>query len=253
MNDDAIFGETVRTTASYIYSLSYRLTGSADDAADLAQETYLKAFERRTQLRDPQKALPWLRRICLRAFIDDARKRGARRGMRTVRFPDGHELASTLPTPEQEMMGGDDVARIRSQCFSILSSSLCLYQRIAFVLIDVFGLDAGEVALLTGKSVPSVKSALHRARGTMYRKLASACGIVQEDAVCSCGAWIAFAHDIGKKRALLKEMLAAGADPHPPGAAVRKRLGDLFKALPYLEPPRVNSGKFAAPEKKSAP
>ncbi len=236
-----------KETSSYIYSLSYRLTGSRDEAGDLMQETYLRAMQKLHQVRDAGNPLPWLRKICLNIFLDKNKKSGARYGMKETVFPaDDHYIASNELTPEQEVVFDEDVQKIRSQCYSILSSTLCLNQRIAFVLVDIFRLDADEVSEIMNRSRSSVKSLLFRAREKMSRRLSPSCGLVDPDNICRCRSWIAFAHDVGKRREHLAEILEQ-KNPHADTRTAKDRLRMLFNALPYLRPPEWNPDEFQEP------
>ncbi|MBN1531176.1 MAG: RNA polymerase sigma factor, partial [Spirochaetes bacterium] len=173
------FETMVRGTYGTIFSLSYRLTGSHDDAGDLTQETYLRALDKIGTLRDPGDALPWLRRICVNAFIDEYRRRRGRVKFVSMDFPSpDHEIAGTYPGPEEPLLAEEELRRVHSQCYTIITAFLPLYQRIVFVLAGVFGLPPREVSYITGKSDASVKSLLFRARRRVTAGVAGVCGIV---------------------------------------------------------------------------
>src|SRR3982750_4865993 len=57
-----------------IFLLIYRMVGNVDDAQDLTQETFIKALQRRGQLKDLEKASGWLSRIASNTAIDFLRK-----------------------------------------------------------------------------------------------------------------------------------------------------------------------------------
>src|ERR1039457_76564 len=59
-----------------IFLLIYRIVGNVEDAQDLAQETFIKALQRRDQLRDLDKAGHWLSRIASNTAIDHLRRHG---------------------------------------------------------------------------------------------------------------------------------------------------------------------------------
>jgi RNA polymerase sigma-70 factor (ECF subfamily) len=240
MENTGTFEEIVKKTSAYVYSLSYRLTGSGDEAKDLMQETYLRALRNLRQARNPANPIPWIRKICLNLFIDAHRRKNSKNGIKEVAFPaEDHCVLSGALTPEQELVMDEDVRKIRSQCFSIVSSRLGFYQRIAFVLVDIFRLDVAEVSSITGKSPASVKSLLHRARSTMNRHLGSTCGLVRQDNLCRCRSWVALAHDVHGKRELLKELMARRNASAATGETA-DTLKMLYQTLPYLKPPDRN-------------
>ena len=59
-----------------IFLLVYRMVGNVADAQDLTQEVFIKALQRRDQLKDEEKAAHWLSRIATNTSIDFLRRRG---------------------------------------------------------------------------------------------------------------------------------------------------------------------------------
>lgn len=231
----AAFEAAVVSSSRYIYSLSYRLTGSHDDASDLMQETYLKAFQKWDSARNRDNPMPWLRKICLNAFIDAGRKTGARGRMKETVFPaEEHDIVSDRPSPEDEVLADEEVRRIQSQCYTLMTTMLGLYQRIAFVLIDIFQLEIGEVSRLLRRSEASTKSLLYRARNRMNGAIGSSCGILNPEHHCRCRSWIAFSHDIEQRRRRLREIISRAGDA---GHESGEKLHALYAALPHLNPP----------------
>lgn len=232
------FEEIAAETARYIYTLAYRLTASSDDARDLAQETYTKALEGWGALRNRENPLPWLRRICLNIHLDAARgnRTRARGRMREVDFPAvEHRLAADQPAPDDYLIADEETREIRSQCFTIMTSSLATHQRIAFVLVDIFGLEIAEVSAILHKTPAAVKSLLARGRSKMYRFLGARCRLVSADHVCRCSSWKAFANDIERRRDHLRSLLRTA--PGAPAGDQKNKLAVLYRTLPYLEPP----------------
>jgi RNA polymerase sigma factor (sigma-70 family) len=232
------FVQTVKDTSRYIYSLSYRLTGSSHEASDLMQETYLKAFQKWKSVHNTDNPLPWLRKICVNIFIDGDRKSKAGWAIKETEFPsDSHDFVSTALSPEEELVYNEEIQAIKSQCYTILSSSLNMHQKISFVLIDLFQLDIGEVSRLIDKSRAATKSLLYRAREKMGRFLGPFCGLVSSENACRCKSWVDLSHDIQKRRDMLKSILKSrpGADAGKP--EIRQKVHSLCKALPYLNYP----------------
>lgn len=63
--DPDAFGDPVRRYHAFIYRLCYRMTGGAADAEDLAQETFVEAYLKLGQLRDPERFGGWMRTLAL--------------------------------------------------------------------------------------------------------------------------------------------------------------------------------------------
>ena len=83
-----------------LYRYAYRLTGSADDAADLTQETFCKAQRQLDQLRDPSRSKAWLFSILRNAYLHSARAAKQRRQLPLDLVGD---LPETLPEPLPEV------------------------------------------------------------------------------------------------------------------------------------------------------
>ena len=228
----------VKETSSYLYTLSYRLTGSSDEAQDLMQETYIHAHDKWHQLKNIENPAPWLRKICLNIFIQRNRKKESRYRMKETAFPvEDHNIISGTLTPEEECLYNHEAQKIQSQCYSILTSSLCIYQRIVFVLVDIFEIDIDEVSEIIIKSKPAAKSLLNRARNKMNKHLASICSLANSENICKCSSWISFAHDIDTRRAHLKEIIKNRKKDYDK-ETTNNNLAFLYKTLPYLNPPR---------------
>ncbi len=235
----------VHEFGEYIFTLSYRLTGSRDDADDLVQETLLRAYQKWDSLKNPGNPLPWLRRICVNLFIDAGRRPSAKQKQREVDFPsDRHEIASTALSPEEETVFSDEVRRIRSQCYTILTSTLKVPQRIAFVLVDIFQIDVKEVAILLDKSDTAVKSLLFRARRKMRRFLGNHCGLVAPEGLCRCASWIGLSGDVQRRRDMLHEILGGTPITSAGRRGINRRLKELYRTLPYLKMPAGSSDDF---------
>ncbi len=230
------FEAIVRKTYAGIFSLSYRLSGSYDDAGDITQDTYLKALGAYSTLKDGEKAMSWLKRICINSYIDHYRKISRRGKGFMPEFPSvERELTAPGPGPADEVLAEEAIRQVHSQCYSIITLFLPLYQRIVFVLADIFAVNVGDIAAITGKSVPSVKSLLYRARRNVGDFTGKSCGIVLPDNICTCSSWLEFKNDIVWKRERLRGLLK-----ERPGVVVnaetRQRIRSLFHNLPLMKP-----------------
>src|SRR5690348_5628842 len=89
-----------------IFLLIYRIVGNVDDAQDLTQETFIKALQRQSQLKDLDKAAHWLSRIASNTAIDHLRRN------KKVSFTEISEtpepiVISQSETPEQLLLRGE--------------------------------------------------------------------------------------------------------------------------------------------------
>jgi RNA polymerase sigma-70 factor, ECF subfamily len=162
---------------------AYRMLGSPFEAEDVVQETFLRAwrgfdrFEGRSSLRS------WLYRIATNVCLDmlGVRERRARpmdlSGPRTADTPLGDPLPEAtwiLPIPDGRAVASDgdpaELAESRESirlAFVTALQHLPPRQRAVLILREVLRWKASEVAQLLDTSVPSVNSALQRARGTL--------------------------------------------------------------------------------------
>ncbi len=161
----AAFDELVNRYEKKIYRLGLNITGSPEDAEDVLQETFLKAFEHLADFRQDSRFYTWLVRIGVNQGLMKLRKR---RGDKTVPMgevegEDGEvaarDFADWRPNPEQLLE--------RSELETILrnaAETLPPVFRSVFFLRDVEGLSTEETAQLLNLSPGAVKARLFRAR-----------------------------------------------------------------------------------------
>ena len=148
-----------------VHSIAAQFAANADDASDLAQEVFLKAYRSLPRFRG-QAAFPtWLYRIAVNACVDYARRR-----RRVTWLPLEDDLLAASEDagldPQEEMERGQlrsDLAR----AVRTLSTKL----RVALILHDIEGLTHEEIAHIVGCSVGTTKSRLFRAREEVRRRL----------------------------------------------------------------------------------
>ena len=175
--DAGAFETLVNERSGEIYGLLYRLTENGEEARDLTQETFLRAFQSIVHFRGESDLRTWIYRIA----INQARNRWRwwRRRRRDVTVsidapnvnggPLG--LISTLkaektPDPEQNA-----IANERERALHKALSSLRRVYREAVVLRDIEGFAYEEIATALDISVGTVKSRLARGRQELRRKL----------------------------------------------------------------------------------
>ncbi|HLI86191.1 MAG TPA: sigma-70 family RNA polymerase sigma factor [Bryobacteraceae bacterium] len=137
-----------------IFGQIHRLVRNVEDAQDLTQEAFIKAFQRQDQLKDEQKAAHWLSRIAHNTAIDFLRRNGRNTFCEIEAAPEGRS-----ESPEHLLL--------RSEQRNYLEDGLRLLserERAALLLRDVEGLPAEEVARLLGCSKATVRSHIANAR-----------------------------------------------------------------------------------------
>jgi RNA polymerase sigma-70 factor (ECF subfamily) len=161
----------------------YRMMGCLDDAEDMVQETFVKAWKRRETYAGLASVRAWLYKIATNSCLDALEKK-SRRVIPMTRQPsakvDDPIPASVMepiwlePIPDDWVDTANDTPESafanREHIRLAFLTALHLLpprQRAVLILRDVLDWQASEVAALLEVSVPAVKSALHRARTTL--------------------------------------------------------------------------------------
>lgn len=174
--DAAAFEVLVAEHSGEIYGLLYRLTENSEEARDLTQETFLRAFQSIEQFRGDADLRTWIYRIAINQARNRWRWWRRRRRDSTVSLDSTDErgskpLTSTLPadrgnTPEQETLAHERERALRAALLTLRR-----VYREAVILRDIEGLSYEEVAATLRISVGTVKSRLARGRSELRRKL----------------------------------------------------------------------------------
>lgn len=158
-----------------LYNFAFRLTLDEDDANDLVQETYLKAYRFFEYFEQGTNAKAWLFRILKNSFINDFRKKSKQpakvdysevESYYNTEGNDGDaEIATTSDMRSQSVQEliGDEVA-------SALNS-LPVDFRTVIILCDLEGFTYEEMAKILDIPIGTVRSRLHRARNFLKEKL----------------------------------------------------------------------------------
>jgi RNA polymerase sigma-70 factor, ECF subfamily len=156
--DRAAFDELVRRTFVDTFTLARRLTGNEEDARDVVQDAYLRAWRGIGKFRGEAQFSTWMYRITANAAATHVRKR---RRHRTEPIDETFEPADTRPEvqPALQAESADSLERI-ARAVDELPPKL----RSLVVLKDVYGLSHEAIAEELGISVPAAKVRLHRAR-----------------------------------------------------------------------------------------
>jgi RNA polymerase sigma-70 factor (ECF subfamily) len=174
--DESAFSQLVDRHRDEVQAHAYRMLRSHQDAEDLTQETFLRAWHRRKSFRGESSFRAWLYRIATNACLTalDQRSRRLHASRATVGVP-------TEPRPDSLLEGvaatdaepDDDVASRETIELAFLAAvqNLPPRQRTVLFLCDALGLTASETAELLETSRASVTSALQRARLTLREHL----------------------------------------------------------------------------------
>ena len=163
--DGDAFETLVREHQTRVYNLALRMTGSEEDAQDIAQETFLKAWRTMGKYRGECSLGSWLYRIASNLSIDLLRKNKRQQREKIVSLEDNGEDGRTLELPDlreepQTILEREENRRAVWACLEKLPEE----QRLILVLRDVNGLSYEEIGASMGLEMGTVKSRIFRAR-----------------------------------------------------------------------------------------
>jgi RNA polymerase sigma-70 factor (TIGR02960 family) len=181
--DASAFAPLVEPYRRELHVHCYRMLASYEDAQDLVQEAFLRAWRRRETFEGRATLRAWLYRIATNACLDFLDRRPERTHLP---LPDDTRRAEVpwlqpspdrllTATPDQQEPGAVAVTRETIElAFLVAVQHLPPRQRAVLILRDVLGWPAKEAASLLETSVASANSALQRARSTMRTHLPAA-------------------------------------------------------------------------------
>ena len=169
-----IFDQEFMPQIDSMYNFAYRLTNDEDDANDLLQDTYMKAFRFINSFQQGTNAKAWLFRILKNSFINDYRKKSKEPSKidyqeveSVYNSNDDAKIESTsdLRIEAVQDLIGDEVATALN--------SLPVDFRTVIILCDIEGFTYEEMAKILDIPIGTVRSRLHRARNLLKEKLRS--------------------------------------------------------------------------------
>jgi RNA polymerase sigma-70 factor (ECF subfamily) len=156
--DRSAFDALVRRTWADTYSLAFRLTGNAEDARDVCQEAYLRAYRGLRRFRGDARFTTWLYRITANCASTQL---GRRRRHRHEELDEDLELSDLSPSIDP--VRRSESASLRDAVQKALAA-LPPKLRTVVVLRDIYDLSHEVIAAELGISVSAAKVRLHRAR-----------------------------------------------------------------------------------------
>ncbi len=177
--DGAAYAALVERHRQELQVHCYRMLGSFEDSEDLVQETFLRAWRARASFQGRSTFRAWLYRIATNACLDALARRPERVLSSSSAYPS--EVPWLQPYPDELLEGvatsdaEPDAAVVDKEtielAYIVAIQHLPPRQRVVLISRDVLGWSAKETAALLEASVPSVNSALQRARETLKKHL----------------------------------------------------------------------------------
>jgi RNA polymerase sigma-70 factor (ECF subfamily) len=161
------FAELFEEFSAPIYNYVLRMVADADRAADITQDTFIKAYRKLDTLAEATSTRSWLYRIATNTAIDDMRRR------RMV-SPMGDDAPAFVnrpdprPGPEAQVLAATLDERVQRALLSLRPN-----HRQCLLLSDLEDMSARDIGDVMGLSYAAVRTLLCRARGEMRRALAA--------------------------------------------------------------------------------
>jgi RNA polymerase sigma-70 factor, ECF subfamily len=171
--DISAYDTLVRKYERQIFRIAQHITQNREDAEDVTQDAFLKAYQKLDQFQGNSKFYTWLVRIAVNESLMRLRKRrtgstvSIDEDLKTEEGSVPRDFADWAPNPEQNY-NQSELAEILKKTIQGLPPGF----RVVFTLRDVDGLSTEETAEALNLSVPAVKSRLLRARLQLRERLA---------------------------------------------------------------------------------
>ena len=174
------FNQLVLRWERPIYALAYRVIGREDDARDVCQETFMRAFRALGGFKGQAKFSSWLYRIALNLCRDWIRRQ---RRQPIAQAPEGVDLldlaAEEAPTESiEDLVARREIGRAVQRAMAVLPDE----QRTAIILKEYHGLTFQEIADLVGCPLSTVKTRLYQGLAVLRRELSAATAVPTEPA-----------------------------------------------------------------------
>ena len=159
----AAFTQLVHTYDQAVLRLALRLTGSQNDAQDIHQEAFIKAYKKLNSFRFECAFATWIYRVVTNVCLDHLRRNKAHKRNGAIEISD-HELLNGLPdnrrgnSPEQQLLDRELIAQIRRAM-----KGLTPRERMVFDLKHFHGLTLRSVSEILNTPEGSVKTTFFRA------------------------------------------------------------------------------------------
>jgi len=166
------FNQLVLRWERPIYALAFRVIGREEDARDVCQETFLRAFRALSGFKGQAKFSSWLYRITLNLCRDWIRRQ---RRQPIAQAPEGVDLldlaSEVTPTESiEQLVSRREVGRAVQRAMAVLPEE----QRTAIILKEYHGLTFQEIADMLGCPLSTVKTRLYQGLTVLRKQLASA-------------------------------------------------------------------------------
>ncbi|MFT4901357.1 MAG: RNA polymerase sigma-70 factor (ECF subfamily) [Lentimonas sp.] len=159
------FDQLVQKYREPIFSVIYNMTSNREDASDLAQETFIKAFQAIARFKGKSSFFTWIYRIAINSTMTFLKKRSRRRYISYENMNEeisNSEIFERL-TAKNKTEQGALISELQEKLNDALQK-LSLKHRTVVILHEIEGMEHTEIAEITKTSVGTVRSRLHYAK-----------------------------------------------------------------------------------------
>jgi RNA polymerase sigma-70 factor (ECF subfamily) len=156
-----------------MYNFAFRLTLDEDDAKDLVQDTYLKAYRFINSFQRGTNSKAWLYRILKNSFINDFRKKSKEPAKVDYQEVENFYNSDNVDEKKTVDLRIETIKDMIGDEVSIALNSLAVDFRTVIILCDLEGFTYEEMAKILDIPIGTVRSRLHRARNLLKEKLKS--------------------------------------------------------------------------------
>ena len=162
--DEACFGELMGRWQGKIFSFIYRYIGDGEEAKDLTQNTFAKAYQNLDRLSDPRRFSSWVYKIALNECRMRVRKQRNLIPVPYDEYVDSDRAERTLETPETQLASKERVSILR-EAFQDLPDE----QRTVILMKEYQGLKFHEIAEALDVPLSTVKSRMYLGLKTLKK------------------------------------------------------------------------------------
>lgn len=170
MTSREAFLEMIRQHGDKAYNFAYRLAGNDDDAKDLVQEAFMRAFQHRDRYDAGKPFESWIFKIMQNIFLDVVRRKENRMKVSLDAPAPGGTSAWEELLPGSDPNPADDALRLEADAnLQKALASLAVHYRTAVTLSDVEGLSYEQISRVMACPVGTVRSRIHQGRVLLRR------------------------------------------------------------------------------------
>lgn len=152
-----VFRVLVERYKNVVFNLAYRMTGSPEDALDISQETFIRAYQSLSRFRVGEKFFTWLYTICLNVAKNHLRQKSRRLRLQGAVYDETQGRDICGPGPEECLLDKEEAGRLQGLLLEVPE-----HYRMAVVLRYNDGLSYEEISQMLGITVSGAKMRVKR-------------------------------------------------------------------------------------------